>query len=152
LGIVAVVGKNDSTGPLVSSTDWAKEFKKTERKHRNQSAMALVATAVFILVFGGLAVLWFSSAPTPREAATDSSVKPMKKAAAAPLPSPTVTMNAAPAASVPSTAMPSTLGITVTSAPSEAMTSGPAPVPTATMIQPRTTGTTKKKKANAWDF
>lgn len=133
MGIVSVVEKKDASGSLESSTDWATEYKKTERKQRKQTATALVATAVFILVFGGLAVLWFSSTPTPHEETTDSSaLAPKRSAIAAPLPAPTPPVTAAPSASATSTGL--------MRIPSET-----AVVPT-TKVQAKPAATSKKKK------
>jgi hypothetical protein len=142
LGIVGVIEKSDAAEPLAAATDWATEFKKNERKQRKQTATALVATALFILLFGGLAVVWVVSAPTPHEEATDSSATVMRSAAAAPLPPQTNQVNAVPSASAAMTNAPSGTAVTI---------------PTA-IIKPTSTGKTKKNapkkdgQKDPWDF
>lgn len=78
LGIVGVVEKKDAAEPSFASTDWAAELKKNERKQRKLTAAALVATALFILVFGGLAVVWVGTDPHAHEMSNDSAVNPPK--------------------------------------------------------------------------
>lgn len=89
MGIVGVVEKKESSDPLVAATDWASEFKKNERKQRKQSTNALMATVLFIVLFGGLALLWVISTPKPTtdEATMPSATVSAKSTPAAPGPS-----------------------------------------------------------------
>ncbi len=67
LGIVEVVEKVDLGESIVAPTDWAAEHKKNERQRDKQSTKALIATMLFVLVFGGLALVWVLSEPKPIE-------------------------------------------------------------------------------------
>lgn len=106
LGIVDVVEKKETSETQQAPTEWASEYKKNERKQRKQTATALVATAAFILVFGGLAVLWVASAPDDpnQKAESNTPARPNSAAAAtSPLP-PATTAASTTAAPAESTA------------------------------------------------
>lgn len=128
LGIVAVVERKEAAELQHVSTDWAAELKKNERMQRKQTTKAMIATVLFIAVFGGLALIWFASAPTPRVEST----APANSAPASPAPIPQ-------GATTVDAALPSASANTVSpSAPSGVI------VPPVETIQVQPAGTGKK--------
>jgi len=128
LGIIAVVEKKDSSDAFGAATDFASELKKTESRQRKQTATALAAMVLFILTFGGLALIMLISAPKPVEEPMTASSQTM---------APAKTPVAVPMMTASST--PSSMPIPVGSnkGPSE-VKSGDLVVPTAT-IKPKST-------------
>lgn len=108
LGLVAVVEQKSGSDPPGAATDWESEYKKSERKQRKQAATALAATVLFILIFGGLALIMLISAPKPLPeepmAASSQTTAPPKPANNATSAGPTAPSTAAPPAAPPATA------------------------------------------------
>lgn len=149
LGIVDVVEKKDSGEPPLSSTDWASEYKKNERKQRKQTATALAATAAFILVFGGLAVLWVTSAPDDPNKKTESTAPPAPKSAAVATspPPPATTAVPAIATAAESTTAAANAPFVAASAMNGTITP-PALTIKTTTTKPATKTPTKSSKSN----
>ncbi len=145
LGIVAVVEKKHEAADLqVAPTDWTAEYKKNERKQRKDTTRALVATVVFALFFGLLAVMWIASAPdkSALEPTVASVSGPAKNATASPGPTTTNTASTVP---VP------TASENATNAPSAAP-SGPMTLPPETVKVTPTGKAKKAKKTNDLPF
>lgn len=137
LGIVAVVEKKDTSDGLGAATEWASEYKKNERKQRKQTATALAATVLFILIFGGLALIMLLSAPKP---VVDEAVAGIGKAVA-PIKSAKVVGKTAPTTAALPKSVASTAGAMPTTNSSSTIHFQDTPITPSTTRKPNKKGT-----------